>query len=578
MKDFIFCYSKVELDARQKTADVFKYLYGDSATIISNKGKNWVFIGVQIEDALESSTDKLNGVEQLIGQPLTLKNKPINASELKSIIDNSKTIEVDGDYVYFQYNNESKKIKIVSSKLGLLPCYYIVTDDYCIVSSRILLIKKIIADLSVNLGAVAQFCLYNYIITDRTFFKNVFDMPSGSVLNIDIAKNKVETIQYWSIENELVENPYSFKNSKVLLNTTLDSIIKEKINEKRKIGLSLTGGWDGRLLLGYASKYKKKEDIQLYSFGTIHSPDVFVPKENARNIGYNYLHIDLGDSNYEENKIKFAIDTVIKSDGMRSFKRGHYLYAMSFLRKDIDFIISGIGGSNLIKSGKIQSSNVINSFVLELIYASDYKEVIRKHYDYLKKNYSEIFDNLEYSEFQKSFECKRFLNLYLKYKSSRRRLISFLLSDIERKYFGYELMSYRPLVNNYSPFFDMQFIRILAKTSYFGAYDLNSSKFAPIRNARLYAKLVSINFPLLAKQKTDRGFSLFDLLYPYRVSFMKDYLNIKKYSRDKNKDFFNNRDLESSIVDSYGFPVLANQKHKSEVISNFLTFKIFQQA
>jgi hypothetical protein len=583
MREFLFYYSTGKFNVTKKTHDFYKKLYNSDIDIIEKHGKNWSVLGVSdknnfLLDKNKKSTNSCT-LNYFVGTPLIESLEKRRAESIFDALahDDNKAKEVDGDYFYFNFNSNNLKVRIVTSKLGLYPCYYYKSGNIFIISSRLSLIKSIVPELEIDHSAIAQFCLYNYVITDRTFYKNVYSIPSASIINVDLNTKEVIQNSYWTIHDELVEEPYNFKDSTKLLDETLDRIIKEKVQSKNKIGISLTGGWDGRLLLAYASKYLDKKQIQLYSFGTPDAPDVFVPKANAKKIGYKYLPIELNTQDYESKKLDFAERTVFYSDGMRSLKRGHYLYTMCLLKNKVELVLSGIGGSNLLKSGKIHSSNVFNKRVLELLYADDLKQVIKDHFDYLQQVFPELFNQMTFSDFLRSFEEKRFMGIFSKHELPSNRMLTFLISDIERKYFGYELMSYRPIVNNYSPFFDMRFIRALAKTSYFGAYGRNKSKLAPLLNARLYAKLVNNNFPLLAKQKTDRGFSLFDVLYPVRLSFFYDYYKMKKYARKKGRDFFNNKDLLESIARKNEIPEIAGLP-ENEVVSNYASVKMFLEA
>lgn len=585
MREFLFYYSTSEFDIAKKTQDFYKSLYQNDAQVIQNHGKNWSVLGVSDKSnfSIDSKIRKRshnNFLEYIVGTPyLEDPEKSESESYFDALLsyDEKEVKRIDGDFIFFSFNTAENKARIVTSKLGLYPCYYYKSESTFIVSSRLALIRLLISDLEIDQSAIAQFCLYNYIITDRTFYKNVYSIHSASIVNIDLNTKEVIQNSYWTIHDELIEKPYNFKYSSKLLDKTLDSIIKEKVQGKKIIGISLTGGWDGRLLLAYASKYVHKNKIQLYSFGTPDAPDVFVPKENAKKIDFDYLPIDLNTQDYESKKLDFAERTILYSDGMRSLKRGHYLYTMSLLKNKVELILSGIGGSNLLKSGKIHSSNVFNKHVLELLYADDLKQVVENHFDYLQREFPGLFGQMIFSEFLSSFRSKSFLDLFSKYECADKRMLTFLISDIERKYFGYELMSYRPFVNNYSPFFDMRFIRALAKTSYFGAYERNKSKFAPLINARLYAKLVYKNFPLLAKQKTDRGFTLFDILYPVRLGFLYDYFKIKKYSRKQGSDFFNNKNLLSLIEEKNRIPEISGLT-ESEVVSNYTSVKLFLES
>ncbi len=223
-------------------------------------------------------------------------------------------------------------------------------------SSRLGVFKKILGEGETNHSVIMQHCLYNYPVSSQTFIKNVFLQPSGSVL---VFNNKNLTInKYWSIDEELANSQgrLNFNNSIDLLDEVLNRTIKRYCSGNNQIGLSLTGGWDGRLLLSYALKYLSPDQLLLYSHGILESPDVNLPMVTSKKLGLNYVPILLDDPEYLNDQLQWAENTVKYSDGIRRVSRLHYLYNMAILNKryGINKIISGNGGSNLLKSSNYQ--------------------------------------------------------------------------------------------------------------------------------------------------------------------------------------------------------------------------------
>jgi len=496
-------------------------------------------------------------------------NKQIN-NELLSVLETEEFKKLDGNFLILYLNRVNSDVKLINSKLGLIPCYYYAKDNQYIVSTRMGLFQSVLSGLKINWGAVAQYALYNYIASDCTFFKDVYSLPPATALKFN--GNSSSYSVYWNIEDEMVDKPLSFRKSIALIDDSLNEISRDIIGKNDLISISLTGGWDGRILLAYASRFAEKDQILLYSFGSKNSPDVFIPEENAERLNYEYIPIDLENNGYTESIAHWAKETTYRSDGLRSPMRSHYLYTMDILRDKTDFIISGIGGSNLIKSGKYQSSNVYNQNVLELMFSDNYEGVLKKHFDYTRRQYPEFFPDLSEQEFIDSFQTQRFLSLFNNY-SPKRRMFHFLIGEVERKYFGYELMSYRHLIRNYAPFFDMRFIRALAKSSLFGGYDSGNSYLSPFQSALLYARLVYRNAPELARQKTDRGFSLYDLLYPLNPGIINKYLNMKRKVKDSNGDHFKNRQVLEKVTSRYlkDYSWIAENYTQSEFVANYLS-------
>lgn len=473
-----------------------------------------------------------------------------------------------GWFNVIKYSAGDDTIEIINSRLGMLPLYYYSANNELIISSRLKIFYKILDSINIDRGVIIQQCLYNYPFSNKTHIKNVSCLPSASKMKI--INGRINLEKYWKVEEEITDKPFNVKKSTDFLDDALNSVIKKFCSINNKIALSLTGGWDGRLILAYALKYKEKDDIILYSFGKENSPDVTIPAEISAKYNLKFLPVYL-DNNYLNQKFAdYAGRTILNSDSYRSFKRTHYLYAMDILKDYTPFVVTGIGGSNLLKSTAFTPSNVFNKLVLDLINTDDLQKEIESQYSLIKKRYSFI-GNFSVNDFVDSFDIREYKDLY-DIKNFSARFCTYLVSNIERKYFGAEVSTYRHLIYNYSPFLDYEFLQKLFKTSFFGRYD--SIKVLPsFRNAMLYSKLISRNNNFLAKEKTDRNIDLNNLWNP--VTYFNLFLNsFKKNSRaDKKSDLYNTNSAAQVFTANYGINIedINNHNINSDFMANYIS-------
>src|SRR5690606_3093490 len=115
-----------------------------------------------------------------------------------------------------------------------------------------------------------------------------------------------------------------------------------------------------------------------------YSPDVSIPLNISEKYGFNYIPIYLDEKYLQENFLEFAKKTILFSDSIRSLRRAHYLYAMNLLKDKSTNIITGIGGSNLLKSTAVAPSNVFNKNVLNLLFSDNPENEIKSQYDFVK--------------------------------------------------------------------------------------------------------------------------------------------------------------------------------------------------
>lgn len=488
---------------------------------------------------------------------------------------------LSGNFIVLINYHISKVIKVVNSKLALYPLYYYRNNDSLMLSTRLGLFREIIGTNHLNYGVLMQFSLYNYPVSSATFLKDVFLLPAASIMTFQHGELSIG--RYWSIMEEFGKNSdiKSLKQSTALLDDVLNKTIGNKCKLHERVGISLTGGWDGRLILAYSLKYCIPDHILLYSHGTKDNPDVVLPSASAKKLGYNYLPVLLTDAEYVRQQLKWAEDTVKYADGLRQVSRLHYLYNMSVLKNEheIDFILSGIGGSNLLKSTNYKPCDVFNKYVIELIESDNIEVTLKKHFDLMMSGHSALFNQIGFDEFLATFDLNSFTTLH-QIQNKTQRFIYFLISEIERRYFGPELQSYRHLVTNYSPFFDDAFIIALANTVFFELAS-NTGLVKSHYISLLYARLTSKNNRSLSKEPTDRGFSMYDVANPLLFPVMLFKYFRKKYDRSAKPDYFNHKVFiqnylhnQSSGLNNQQMPFEANRLF----IENYVTAMTFLNA
>jgi asparagine synthetase B (glutamine-hydrolysing) len=579
MRDF-FAHLSKQIDNTQKALNYFIRLFPDARNEMSNV--NGVSIAFSADNAdanrlitLHSPSRKADLIisgeydipEHMVNSVNEKMNPDAQLLELFEIHGEALFESLSGNFNVLIWYPGLQTLKVVNSKLGLYPLYYSIKDGALAVSTRLGAFREIYGTDSTNHAVLMQHCLYNYPVSSSTFLKDVNLLPSASVLTYE--NDNITILKYWSIEDtfETGANFKTLSQSTALLDEVLDNSIRKKCTGDKKMAISLTGGWDGRLLLSYALQYIKPEQILLYSHGTLDNPDVKLPMATAKRLNYNYVPILLSDPEYEKQQLQWAGDTVKYADGLRQISRLHYMYNMHLLNKDhgIDLILSGIGGSNLLKSTNYKPCDVFNRFVIELIETDNMEQTLRYHYEHCMLNHAALFNHIDFDTYAASFDTVMFGILH-GIKDKNKRFVTFLISEIERRYFGAELQSYKHLIKNYSPFFDDAFIGALARTVF-----VNSERDKGLVKSHyismLYAKLTSRNNVALSKEPTDRGFSMHEVANPILFPLMLFKYFRHKLVKVKNVDYFNQKDILRKYTDS-NFPDL--KFHNDGAASNRL--------
>lgn len=436
---------------------------------------------------------------------------------------------IHGNFILVIIDNNRNEYLIINSHAGMIPLYYSIQNNTLIFSTRLeSFIKADVCKLEVNKSSLTHFLMFGYDLGNSSFIKNINVLPAGSFI---LGSEKWEMSQYDDFQWLLNSPQINYKAGTELIDHLFEKSIKKIVQDKSDIGLSITGGWDGRLILSYLKSIHKDPKI-LYTYGKENHIDMITAQKFSSNFSYHHIPIFLnGDFVDEYNPL--ANETILLSDGLRAYNRGHYTLMAQKLSKQVQFILSGNCGSNILKivqaPGAVYSNNLFKVFLSktdnDLI--NIYKEFLENHpwinnsiseeeFLYSIKNTDLIFDN----------------NI-----DTAKRFYHFLITNVERKYFGVEAASYSNYINNQTPFMDIEFLKGVVKTPFFGGHYkfLEKNTSVRYRLSLLYADLMIKRNKDFAKFTSDRGFPITWFKNPLgRVSgfVVKKYMSKWGYVKD----------------------------------------------
>lgn len=468
---------------------------------------------------------------------------------------------ITGWYNIFVYDNKSGCSILINDPLGYLPLYYYETADYFLFSSKLesILSSGLMNSIEIDSTTLTEHLFFNYPLSDYTYIKNVKTLPNANI--IQLSEESVSRKKYWTIQELYSYDPAGEKQSIELVNVGLKNAL-QKINlpSKEIISVSLTGGWDSRVVLSYFLP-EQKSKIALYSFGAPESSDITIPRYIAEKENMEYTPYIL-DQNYLDNSfIQNAIYTILLSNGTRNYKRTHYIYAIRQIANVSDILVTGIFGDEVFKVSQAVGGTVISRNALNLL---NYDYDINRSLSDLK--YSGIYECLNTNKAKAMQEMEeRLLNLkeYMKmFENTSQKYYSFRFEYNLRKYFGNEVNSYNDFLYCFSPFIDLDFLKSFAQTRYFGIYSsFNSNSIVKKKLAtKLYYKITQMNYSPLTEYNSSRGYSMKDsvgLIGQIKIIYRKKTNKIVKF------DGFNTNSVD------YIFYNNVLLKEKSEDLLNY---------
>ncbi|NOU18359.1 MAG: hypothetical protein HOO91_12455 [Bacteroidales bacterium] len=420
-----------------------------------------------------------------------------------------------GWFNIFLFDQKQGLAILVNDRIGFLPMFIYDSGEEFIFASKIesILASGLMASIGFDAVSCAEQFLFNYQLSNHSLIKNINTLSAATVHQLK-PDGENKTI-YWSPRELIVEKPLPRKEGFEIINQALEvAISKAFANHQGDVAITLTGGWDGRLVLSYALG-KFSERTHTFSYGTTNSPDIVIPQTIAQSEGFRYKPFLL-DQTYIGNYFPdSASSTIILSNGVRGYRRAPYLYVMPKLLGISNLILSGNFGDEMLKFAALKPSEVQSEALINYI-QSDFKE--RPHFPHqlfqdqflTNTNSFDLIDewNCRLQGLEDEMSC---------YNNRSKKYNHLKLTRIANRFFGYEVNSYNDYTNSFSPFLDFDFITAFSKTIYCGIYHpFNENRIKDKELiAMLYASLVKKNHKTLAKYNTDRGYSMDDVTNPF---------------------------------------------------------------
>ena len=151
---------------------------------------------------------------------------------------------------------DKKQVFLINDQLGLSPMYIYQTEEgifFCNEPEPIIWLN--IAN-NIDYNSIAEFIVYGFVINGKTFIKNLYNQPPGSILHFDDNKMRSET--YFDFMPMDVSGMSEKKKFQLVKDVFLESV-QIRINKNTEdTFLDLTGGWDTRFILANMLHLNKK--------------------------------------------------------------------------------------------------------------------------------------------------------------------------------------------------------------------------------------------------------------------------------------------------------------------------------
>jgi asparagine synthase (glutamine-hydrolysing) len=244
-------------------------------------------------------------------------------------------------------DREDRTAKLFNDRFGLQRIYYHESNDAFYFSAEAKAILQVRPELrSIDERSLGEFIACGCVLENRTLYRGIYALPPGSAWNFRDGVLKEKTVYFDPHEWEEQE-PLSAEAYYEQLRDAFTSTLPRYFNGKEKIGVSLTGGLDTRIIMAW--RKPEPHSLPCYTFGSMfrENQDVRLARRVADICNQTYQLITVG----QECMSRFphyAERTLYLTDGAVDISRAADLYNNEEARKIAPVRMVGTFGSEII--------------------------------------------------------------------------------------------------------------------------------------------------------------------------------------------------------------------------------------
>ncbi len=274
--------------------------------------------------------------------------------ELFSLMGNACVQLFNGMFVMVIYDKQMQKITIFRDRMGVKPLYYFYDGKSFAFASELKSLQKMPLKHEIDRSAVADFLHLGYIPAPKSIYKNIFKMPTASILEID--KNGLNIHNYWDIfdkidtKNNQTNFLYQDEDvAKAELKRLLQSSVSYRLIADVPVGVFLSGGIDSSLVAALATEQAQAQNSpQMKTFSIGFAENKFNEAQFAAKVA-KFLHTDHHQFIVSTKEAKNLIPTLIDiyDEPYADSSAVPTLLVSALARKHVTVALGGDGGDEL---------------------------------------------------------------------------------------------------------------------------------------------------------------------------------------------------------------------------------------
>jgi asparagine synthase (glutamine-hydrolysing) len=250
--------------------------------------------------------------------------------------------KLSGMFAFCLFDKRSKLLYLIRDHAGIKPLYYSQTKESLIFASEVKAFKSLNNAWEENPYWRIFFLIFGHIPEPFTTLDNVFMLPKGSLLCLNIETGKYEIRRF--IEIKFTDKIKTEKEAVELVQNEFNKSVKRHLISDAPIGVFLSGGIDSSLISLVASQFKG-EDLRTLSV-------VFNEKEYSEERYQKIVHGKINSKHraylVTEKDFVNSLDDIFSAmdqptiDGINT-----YFISKCAKEEGLKAVLSGLGGDEL---------------------------------------------------------------------------------------------------------------------------------------------------------------------------------------------------------------------------------------
>lgn len=171
---------------------------------------------------------------------------------------------IKGQFAFIIWDKKRRRIVAARDRFGICPLFYLVNNEGYVFASEIkALLENNINSVSLDMQGVVETLFFYGPVPPRTCFKNVFQIPPGFYLTVNVESRKLTLTQYWSLKFSPERNNSEKHPDHVLneLRLILQQAVKNRLHGDFVPGVYASGGLDSSVIATILSKYERRPTL-----------------------------------------------------------------------------------------------------------------------------------------------------------------------------------------------------------------------------------------------------------------------------------------------------------------------------